>query len=114
MDRKQRGHSAEKAAVAFLRSIGYDIVETNYTCSIGELDIIAKDDEELVFVEVRSRATDEFGDALAAVGPHKQRQVVRVAQAYLSNVAPVFETCRFDVIGITGEKLEHIVDAFRG
>lgn len=99
--------------MAFLRSKGYRIVTTNYSCSLGELDIVARDGEELVFVEVRSRATDEHGTALDAVGPSKQRQVVRVAKAYLTAVKPVFASARFDVIGITDGELEHIVDAFR-
>lgn len=113
MDRKERGHTAELAAVAFLRSKNYSIIETNYSCSLGELDIIAKEGNELVFIEVRSRSGDSHGDALDAVGPAKQRQVARVAQVYLGAESPAFETCRFDVIGITAGKLEHIIDAFR-
>ncbi|MBL4634246.1 MAG: YraN family protein [Kofleriaceae bacterium] len=113
MDKKTKGHTAELAAVAFLRSKNYTIVETNYTCSLGELDIIARVGDELVFVEVRSRADADHGDALYAVGPAKQRQVARVAQVYLGAESPNFVTCRFDVIGITDGKLEHIIDAFR-
>jgi putative endonuclease len=113
MDRKQRGHAAEKAGVALLRSKGYSIVATNYRCRLGELDIVALDGEELVFVEVRSRASGRYGDALAAIGPAKQRQVARVAQAYISKERPSFASSRFDVIARTGDTLEHIVDAFR-
>lgn len=113
MDRAQRGHAAEQAAVALLRSKGYTIVATNYRCKLGELDIVARDGEELVFVEVRSRASASHGDALDAVGPAKQRQVARVAQAYLSREKPKFSSCRFDVVAQTGEELDHIVDAFR-
>ena len=96
-----------------LRSKGYTIVATNYRCKLGELDIIARDGEELVFVEVRSRANGVFGDAIDAVGPTKQRQVARVAQAYLSLERPKFSSCRFDVVAQTGEQLDHIIDAFR-
>lgn len=113
MERAQRGQAAEKAAVALLRSKGYTIVATNYRCKLGELDIVARDGEELVFVEVRSRASSDHGDALDAVGPAKQRQVARVAQAYLSLEQPKFSSCRFDVVAQTGEQLDHIVDAFR-
>lgn len=111
-NRLQQGHAAEKAAVALLRSKGYQIVATNYRCSSGELDIVARDGAELVFVEVRSRRSSRYGDALDAVGPTKQRQVVRVAQAYLSCEKPIFETCRFDVVGVTNGVAEHIIDAF--
>jgi putative endonuclease len=113
MDRAQRGHAAEEAAVALLRSKGYTIVATNYRCKLGELDIVARDGDELVFVEVRSRANNKHGDALDAVGHHKQRQVVRVAQAYLSLENPTFGSCRFDVVAQTGDKLDHVIDAFR-
>ena len=111
-NRLQQGHAAEKAAVALLRSKGYKIVATNYRCAEGELDIIAKDGAELVFVEVRSRSSSRFGDAFDAVGPAKQRQVIRVAQAYLSREQPCFETSRFDVVGVTNGVADHIVDAF--
>ncbi len=99
--------------MALLRSKNYTIVCTNYSCKQGELDIVARDGDELVFVEVRSRADDEHGDALDAIGPRKQQQVARVAQAYISLESPVFETSRFDVVAETGDTLEHLVDAFR-
>lgn len=99
--------------MAFLRSKGYRIVATNYSCALGELDIIARDGEELVFVEVRSRSSAEHGTALDTVGTKKQRQVLRVARAYLASEKPTFATSRFDVIGITAGELEHVIDAFR-
>ena len=99
--------------MALLRSKGFVIVCTNYSCKQGELDIIARDGDELVFVEVRSRADGEHGDAFDAIGPRKQQQVARVAQAYISIECPTFETSRFDVVAQTGDVLEHLVDAFR-
>ncbi len=113
MDRAQRGHAAEDAAVALLRSKGYRIVVRNYRCRQGELDIVAFDGDELVFVEVRSRASASHGDALDAIGVKKQQQVARVAQVYLSRENPKFSSCRFDLVAQTGEQLEHIIDAFR-
>ncbi|MCP4443750.1 MAG: YraN family protein [Myxococcales bacterium] len=99
--------------MALLRSKGFSIVHTNFVCEQGELDIVARDGDELVFVEVRSRADDEHGDALDAIGPRKQKQVARVAQAYISIERPIFVTSRFDVVAQTGAELVHLVDAFR-
>ena len=89
------------------------VVERNYRCSLGELDIIAEDGDCLVFVEVRSRGSRTHGDALDAVGPSKQRQVARVAKHYLARRRPSHLDIRFDVIGITAGDLEHVIDAFR-
>ena len=112
-DRKQRGNSAEDRAATELARHGYEIVERNYRCKLGELDIVARDGDTLVFVEVRLRHTADRGTALAAVTRRKQRQVVKVARAYLHHRKPRFERCRFDVIGITAGQLTHIKSAFR-
>ncbi len=99
--------------MALLRSKGFEIVHANYSCKQGELDIVARDGDELVFIEVRSRTDAAHGDALDAIGPRKQKQVARVAQAYISVERPVFETSRFDVVAVTGDDVIHLVDAFR-
>ena len=108
-----RGKRGEALAVTYLESRGYRIVECNFRCRLGELDIVAMDGSTLVFVEVRSKASGQHGGAIATVTRAKQARVARVAQAYLSMRRPRFESCRFDVIGITGGQLEHIEDAFR-
>ncbi len=107
------GVSSEDRAVDFLQRHGYRIVERNYRCKIGELDIIARDGETLVFVEVRSRRTNIYGSALEAVGPRKQRKVSRVAMQYLSWRRPRFDTARFDVVAITGPEIVLVKDAWR-
>ncbi len=107
------GERGEDRAARALRARGYSIVERNFRCKAGELDLVARDRGTLVFVEVRTRADDRFGGALEAVGHHKQRQVVRVARAYLALRRPRFDTCRFDVVAITGDELVVIQDAFR-
>jgi putative endonuclease len=109
----QRGARAERDAAQLLIAAGYEIVERNYRCKAGELDIIARDGDVLVFVEVRSRTDGDHGDALEAIGPRKQRRVVRVARCYLAAAAPVFERCRFDVVAITGGEPVLLRDAFR-
>jgi putative endonuclease len=109
----QRGASAEADAAQLLATAGYRIVERNFRCKAGELDIIARDGDVLVFVEVRSRADHEHGDASEMVGRRKQRRVTRVAAAYLAMVAPAFDECRFDIVAITAGQAVLIKDAFR-
>ncbi len=112
-ERQARGTRGEDAAEHALRKAGYRIVERNFRCKAGELDVVARDGETLVFVEVRSRRDARFGGGIAAIPPAKLRQVARVAAVYLAMRRPQFTTCRFDVVAITGDDLVHIRDAFR-
>ncbi len=109
----ERGRIGEEQAVAELVRQGYSIVERNYRCKSGELDVVAREGDILVFIEVRSRADGEHGSALETVGARKQRQIARVAAHYLAARKPVFRECRFDVVGITAGELTLIKDAFR-
>jgi putative endonuclease len=109
----QRGDLAESTATRLLRAGRLEIVETKFRCDAGELDIVARHGSLLVFVEVRSRADAEHGDAIAMVDRRKQRQVVRVAQCYLFLREPAYEEIRFDVVGITAGVADWIEDAFR-
>lgn len=112
-ERIDTGLRGEDRAGLALRERGYRLVERNFRCKAGELDAVAYDGDTLVFVEVRARRDARFGGGLAAVGAAKQRQVARVAAAYLSIRRPRFERCRFDVVAITGDELVIIQDAFR-
>ncbi len=107
------GHRAETKAVAYLRRRGYRIVKRNYRCKFGEIDIIAEQGGMLVFVEVRSRRHRRFGLASDTVGITKQKQIMRVAQYYISTQTMKKRPCRFDVIGYTNEQVVLIRDAFR-
>lgn len=109
----QRGASAEDHATKLLVAAGYQIVERNFRCKAGELDIVARDGDVLVFVEVRSRSDDEHGSAAETIRRSKQRRVARVATHYLALVEPVFEQCRFDVVAITAGDAILLKDAFR-
>ena len=80
----ERGGRAERIAVRELERLGYRILERNFRCHAGELDVVAFDGATLVFVEIRSRRTDRHGSALEAVGRAKQLQVSRVAAIYLA------------------------------
>lgn len=107
------GASAEAEAVAALLAADYDIVDRNWTCEVGELDVVARDGDILVFVEVRSRADAEHGHAAEMISPGKRFRVTRVARAYLALRQPTFEECRFDVVCITGGTIDIIKDAWR-
>jgi putative endonuclease len=107
------GADAEARAVALLLDRGYRIVERNFRCRSGELDVIAFDGDVLCFVEVRSRANGDHGDAAEMVGRRKQSQVSRVALHFISLRNPVFHRSRFDVVAITGDRVELIQDAWR-
>ena len=108
-----RGASAEQAATAALLAAGYQIVERNFACKAGELDIVARDGDVLVFIEVRSRTDGAHGHAAEMVSPAKCAQVTRVARIYLQARVPVFDECRFDVVAITGDVVDIIKDAWR-
>ncbi len=108
-----KGQAGEERAVALLTSHGYRVVERNFRCRAGELDIIARDGDALVFVEVRTRADAARGRALETVTAAKQRRVARVAEVYLAARQPAFTSCRFDVVGITGDEVTLVRDAFR-
>lgn len=107
------GAAAEDRAVAALQAEGYFIVERNWKRDIGELDVIARDGDILVFVEVRSREDDEHGHAAEMVSRTKRAKVSKVAYLYLVLERPAYERCRFDVVAVTGASVEIIKDAWR-
>ena len=98
---RKEGKAGEDLAVEYLREHGYSIIEQNYRFSRkGEIDIIARDGEYLVFCEVKSRSDDEFGPPEYALTPLKQRTIRRTAQAYLALKRIRDQACRFDVVAI--------------
>lgn len=96
--RQQMGRDGEAVARAVLRRGGYAILEERYRTPFGEIDVIARDGDTLVFIEVKARRDDRYGGGAAAVTPQKQRTIVRVAQAYLSRTRLHHLPCRFDVV----------------
>lgn len=113
MSTVETGRDAEDRAAAFLEERGFRVLERNFRTRSGELDLICEDGDCLVFVEVRSRASGDRGDALETVGIAKQRQIARIAQQYLDRRRPRHRDIRFDVVGITDGDIVHIADAFR-
>lgn len=111
MTRIETGQKAEALAASFLQAKGLTIVERNFRAKVGEIDLVAKDGDEVVFVEVRARATKDFGGAAASVGGAKRRKLVRAARVWLA--ARGWDgACRFDVVAVDAGRLEHIPSAF--
>ena len=100
MQRQQTGRSGEDLAVGELETRGYAIVARRYRTRAGEIDIVARDGETLVFVEVKARATAEFGTAAEAVTRRKQLRLAAMARDYLARHLAVDRPCRFDVVAI--------------
>ena len=100
-DRRQSlGKLGENLACAALAQRGYAIIRTRYRTKLGEIDIVARDGDTLVFVEVKARAGDEFGGAAAAVTAWKQRKVALMAMNYLVQHRLDDQSCRFDVVTV--------------
>lgn len=114
MNRRAIGKKYEEIAIALLEEQGCLILEKNYNNPYGEIDIIAQEQDILVFVEVKYRSSDSYGDALDAVNRQKQRRICRSALYYCSKKHRNLERpCRFDVIAIySGDKIVHIKNAF--
>ncbi len=110
--KKILGSSGEKLAEKYLKKQKYKILETNYTTHVGEIDIIAKDGEYIVFLEVKTRTTDLFGVPSEAVNREKQRKYGKVAQEYLIKTNNTDSPCRFDVIEVVNKEINHIINAF--
>jgi putative endonuclease len=104
--RQSLGKHGEDLAVRELERRGYEILARRFRTRCGEIDIIARDGDVLVFVEVKARAGAECGTAAEAVTPHKQRQVVRMATAYLAAHETGDRPCRFDVVAIDWDNRE--------
>lgn len=112
MNTLQNGQQGEQAACDYLQRLGYRILQRNFRKPCGEVDIIAKDKNTLVFIEVKKRASMAFGGPAAAVTLSKQRKIVLTAQYYLKENASKFDSIRFDVVCLLPGKLEHIPNAF--
>lgn len=109
---KIRGDIGEIDAVDFLKNKGYSILETNFSTKFGEIDIIAKDKDVIVFVEVKQRETLAYGRPIEAVNYRKQNKIRRVAEFYLMLKHKSLCDVRFDVIEILGDKINHEINAF--
>lgn len=106
-----KGKSGEDKAAAFLKKNGYAVLKRNYRAKTGEIDIIAEKDSTLVFVEVKTRSSDAYGEGYQSVTHAKQHKIIRTAESYLTE-NNLEKLCRFDVISIDNGKITHIINAF--
>jgi putative endonuclease len=117
--RQNTGFLGEEAAAAHLLSLGYAVLERNWECKVGELDIIAKDNGTLVFTEVKTFSPQGFYEGpVVNITPRKMQQVIRAAQFYLMGQGAQRLACRFDVVAVrlhmdgTPAAIEHFKGAF--
>ncbi|HEX2932858.1 MAG TPA: YraN family protein [Candidatus Binatia bacterium] len=114
--KQELGKEGERVAEQYLKKKGYKLIERNYRCAGGELDLIVLDRRVVVFVEVKTRTGQGFGSPIEAVEFHKQRKMIQAAQYFLTDKKLHQRDARFDVIGVSwpGREpvVEHIENAF--
>ena len=109
-DKQRQGQAWEQRALDHLTRQGMTLVEANFHCKGGEIDLVMRDGAALVFVEVRQRASTRHGGAASSITPAKVRRMVRAAEFYLLRFART-PACRFDVVAIDGEQLDWLPNA---
>lgn len=113
MNTRETGRIYEKLAAKYLAASGYEILEHNFYCRFGEIDLVAREDGCLVFVEVKYRKSGEWGEASLAVDKKKQRKLSRSAACYLQTRGVSGRvSCRFDVVAVTGNEVKLYRNAF--
>jgi putative endonuclease len=116
MNRRRQGQAGEELAAQYLEKAGFKILERNYRFERGEIDLIAEDGDDLVFIEVKARHSNKYGEPEDAVTEEKQEQVHNVAEGYIYEREIENRECRFDVVAIeyrSGQtEIRHIKDAF--
>lgn len=111
-NRRQKGAEWEERTAAALKRSGYVIVERNFRCRSGEIDLIARHRGYLVFIEVKYRRNADYGYAAEAVDFEKQKRICRVADHYVRTRCKEIPPCRFDVAAWDGERLTIYENAF--
>lgn len=106
------GRWGEDIAAEWYRRHGYEVLARNWVCRSGEIDLIVRRGRTVVIGEVKARRSDAFGPAAAAVGPVKQQRLRRLAAEWLATSGRSGAEVRFDVVAITGDRIEVITDAF--
>ena len=112
MNNRRSAIEGESGAAKLLEDKGFKVIERNYRTRAGEIDIIAKDGNTYVFVEVKARASAEFGAPGEMVTPAKMYKLAGAAKQWLAENGVRNKPCRFDVVTVLGEEIEHIEGAF--
>jgi putative endonuclease len=112
LSNRSRGRWGEELAAAHYRRLGYEILDRNWRTATGELDLVVRAGTTIVFSEVKARRTDRFGPAASAVTIEKQRRIRHLAVEWLRANELRADSIRFDVVAITGTRLELITAAF--
>lgn len=113
MNKRILGDAEEEIACEFLGKNGYNIVERNFRCKIGEIDIIARNEDYLVFIEVKYRSSNRYGEPEYSINKRKQSKIYRAAQFYMMQKGLSMDTpVRFDVVTILGDHIHIIKNAF--
>lgn len=110
---RRKGTQYEAKAAEYLKAQGFKILRKNFSSRFGEIDLVAREGRYLVFVEVKYRATARGGHPLEAVDARKQRRILKTAEFFCLRYGYGEDTpCRFDVVGITGDEMIHVRNAF--
>ncbi len=105
---KLLGRKGEDRAADYLKRLGYRILERNYTMQSGEIDLIAMDGNEVVFVEVKTRTNDAYGPPEQAVNARKQQRMIKAALGYIKYRKLYQVPCRFDVVAVSPGKTQDV------
>ncbi len=104
MERRRVGLAGERAALHYLKQKGYAVDQVNYRCPLGEIDIVAREGQTVVFVEVRARTGPTMGTPAESITAAKGKKLKRLAQYYLQSVYGRETSCRFDLVGVHLDK----------
>jgi putative endonuclease len=111
-DRQARGAAGEALAAAWYEAAGYDVLDRNWRCRTGELDLVCRLGGTVVFCEVKTRRTAAYGAPADAVTAVKRRRLRRLAAQWLADRRVRCAVVRFDVAAVTGDEIEVVADAF--
>lgn len=108
------GRAGERLAACFLQGLGYEVVETNWRCELGELDLVAVDDDCFVFVEVKTRSNTRFGGSQAAVGREKLHKLRRLTARWMQEHDASARQIRIDVVAVQWGRAVSTITHLRG
>lgn len=113
-EKRRLGFRGERKAARYLKKNGYKIIERNFKCKAGEIDLIAAKGEVLAFIEVKTRSSDSFGAPCEAVDARRQRRYINAARFYFyaNNLRVDDFIARFDIAEVTRDGVNHIENAF--